>query len=300
MTDPRIGAFARLASGNVEPVRTIYGNISKLTRVAHGITYDAGRDEIIGSEPLAAAVVAFRGGVGGQVPPLRVLQGNKTMLHAPQGVVVDDLHHELIVGDNITGYILTYPWDANGNVAPLRVIAGPRTGMAGVMDIGVDPQRGLIVAVARHQREGWGVQPGGGIFIFKRTANGNVAPLRVITGPHTGMRRGPLQVGVWGGKVFATVSNDDYQPPYDRGGFAPKPGCTGPPLPPLTMGSADAFVGVWNITDSGDQPPRFTIHGPATHLVAPAGIALNPRSGEVYVTDGGVGAAFTFLIPQAF
>jgi len=131
VTDPRIGAFARLASGDSEPVRIIAGQNTKLTRVAHGITYDAARDEIFASEPLASSVVAFQGGASGEAPPIAVIQGPKTQLHQPWGLQVDDPHKELVVADFATSSILTYPWDANGNVAPLRVIQARRPGCAG-------------------------------------------------------------------------------------------------------------------------------------------------------------------------
>jgi hypothetical protein len=305
--------FARLASGNVEPVRMIWGTVSKLTRVAHGVFYDAGRDQIVGSEPLASSVVTFDAGANGQVPPLRVLQGPKTQLHQPWGVAVDDLHHELVVGDYASSNILVYPWDANGDVAPIRTIGGVKTMMRGISDITVDPKDNLIIAVTMQSRtsaaSGGGVytshyetaetQHPGGIFIFDRTANGDVKPKGMIFGPHTGIMA-TAQVQVADGKIFATVSNTPYQPPYNLAGTAPRAGCTGPPLPPLTMGSGNNFVGVWNVTDNGDVPPRFIIHGPSSQMVAPAGIAVNPKAGEVYVTDGGVGSTFTFLVPQAF
>ncbi len=311
MTDPRIGAFARLASGDSEPVRIVSGQNTKLTRVAHGITYDAGRDEIFASEPLASSVVAFRGGASGEAAPLAVIQGPKTRLHQPWGLQVDDLHKELVVADFATSSILTYAWDANGDVAPKRVIRGPETGMRGLSGLAVDPERNLIVGATflggkRGSRAagpysnsfGWG-GGNGGLFIFDRTAQGNVAPRGVIAGPHTGIIAA-AQVVVYGGKIFATIDNTKYMPPYDLGGYLPRQGCKGPPLPPLTMGSADNFVGVWNITDNGDVPPMAIIHGPATQLVAPAGIAINPKAGELYITDGGVNGAFTFLVPQFF
>ena len=33
------------------------------------------------------------------------------------------------------------------------------------------------------------------------------------------------------------------------------------------------FIGVWNVTDNGDVPPRGIIKGPASGLIWPAGIA---------------------------
>ncbi len=312
MTDPRIAAFARTASGNVEPVRIIEGQKSGLTRVAHGITYDPARDEIWASEPLASSVVCFRGDANGQAAPLRMIQGAKTKLHGPMGLVVDDKHHELVVADDVTALILVYPWDANGNVAPLRVIGGPRAGMRGVSGVAVDPVHNLIVAASGSRRPEGSNQVGpvpasflahvrsGGLFIFNRTDNGDVAPRAVIAGPHTGIGR-VSQVAVYDDRIYTVVSlGSQYRPPYDRGGYRPRPGCTGPPLPLLTVGERMNFVGVWNVTDSDDVPPRAIIFGPATELAGAIGIALNPQAGEIYVSSGVLNGAYSFLVPQFF
>lgn len=305
-----MGSFARLAAGNVEPIRSIYGTITKLTRVAHGVTYDPGRDEILGSEPLASSIVAFKGGSNGQVAPVRVIQGPKTQLHQPWGLAVDDLHHELVVGDYASSNILVYPWDANGDVAPIRIIGGLKTRMRGISGVAVDPEHNLIIAVTSQSRSP-GAEAGvygatfhtnvepGGIFIFDRLANGDVAPKAFIGGPDTGIL-GAKQVQVWHDRIFTTVSNTPYTPPYDLAGYAPRKGCTGPPVPILTVGNPNDFVGVWKITDDGDVPPEFVIHGPNTGMASPTGIAIDPQDGEIFITDGSVGGTFSFLVPQAF
>jgi hypothetical protein len=37
-----------------------------------------------------------------------------------------------------------------------------------------------------------------------------------------------------------------------------------------------------------------------SRLIAPGGVALNPKRGEVYAIDGGSSAFFAYLVPQFF
>ncbi|HLH77176.1 MAG TPA: hypothetical protein VKV28_10255 [Candidatus Binataceae bacterium] len=297
MSDPRIAAFARLASGNSEPLRIIQGQKTKITRAAHGITYDPGRDEIIASEPLAAAILTFPGGADGQVAPIRVLQGPHTQLHRPYQEVVDDVHKELIVADDVSSAILVFPWDANGDTPPLRVIQGPKTGMKTVVGVGVDPQRNLIVAAADRGLYTWDHQ--GGLYIFNRTDNGNVAPRAVIAGPHTGISS-PWHLALYQGKIYAAISRavgvgGEYIRPYDRSGYLPKPGCKGPPN---LIGGPLGFVGVWYLTDNGDVPPHAILKG--TRAPHPSSIAINPAEGEIYTGERDTNGVYAFIVPRFF
>ena len=60
------------------------------------------------------------------------------------------------------------------------------------------------------------------------------------------------------------------------------------------------FIGVWSITDNGDVPPRGVIKGPASGLVWPAGVAINPANHEVYTIDSVSNALFMFNMPEFF
>jgi DNA-binding beta-propeller fold protein YncE len=60
------------------------------------------------------------------------------------------------------------------------------------------------------------------------------------------------------------------------------------------------FIGVWNITDSGDVPPSAIIKGPFSQLLHPTGLAINPKHGEIYVSDSVRNGIFTFVMPQIF
>jgi DNA-binding beta-propeller fold protein YncE len=252
----------------------------------------------VASEPLASAIVVFPGGASGNTAPARVIQGSRTQIRSPWEPVVDDLHKELVVAENAGRAILTFPWDADGDVAPARVIKGPKTGLVRPTGVAVDPERNLIIVLNSAERSPSSGRATG-IYVFNRTDNGNVAPRYVIAGSHTGLRS-VWHLAVYGGKIYAVAGNGNYVRPYDNGGYLPKKGCTGPPIPPLLVGSESAQVAVWRINDHGDAPPRAIIKGPASDLLAPASIALDPKDGEIFITDGGRNGVLTYRVPQFF
>ncbi|MGH9356034.1 MAG: hypothetical protein ACRD10_07885, partial [Terriglobia bacterium] len=295
---PRISVFARLANGDMGPIRFIGGQATKLSRTMHGIAYDAVHDEIIVPVALAGAILVFRGGASGDEPPIQVIQGPHTQLDRPHTVAVDPLHGEIMVGDRSGRGVLVFPLRANGDVAPIRTISGDKTGLVDITGVGVDPIHNLIVVSSSSEIEGGKT----GLFIFNRMANGNVTPKAVIAGPKTGIIR-PWQLAIDSaqGKIFAALVNNLYFAPYTLA--KPRTGLN--PNVQIPMGWAEnnggpGFIGVWKITDNGDVPPRAVIKGMATYLVHPAGVAIDPSEGEVFATDSVRNGLFTFRVPQFF
>jgi DNA-binding beta-propeller fold protein YncE len=295
VSHPRIAVFARSANGNSKPVRVIQGQATKLSRTMHGIAYDSVHDEIVVPVTLAAAVLVFRGGANGEEAPVRVIQGPRTQLIRPHTVCVDEQNGEIIVGDRSSRSIVIFSRTAQGDAAPIRVIRGAKTKLLDILGLAVDPVRNLLVAASTSRIGGTT-----GLFIFNRTDQGDVAPRAVIAGPNTGILR-PWQLAVdpAQGRIFVAVINNDYLPPYRldevREGLSPQIEIPSP-------WSTDnlGFVGVWGIRDNGDVPPRAIIKGPASGLVHPAGVAINPKEGEVVATDSVRNGCFTFLVPEFF
>ncbi len=275
--------FARLANGNAGPVRVIEGQDTKLSRTMHGIAYDPVHDEMIVPVHLAGAVLVFRGSAKGEEPPIRVLQRPHTRILRPETACVDVQHGEIMVGEDGGKDVLVFPRDASGDVAPLRVIGGPKTRLDEVRGVAVDPVRNLLVVSSRSKRGTTG------IFIFNRTDQGDVTPRAVIAGPRTGIIRiRQVNLEPERGKIFVAVKNNLDSSKADA--------ATPSPWDPDKVG----FIGVWDITDTGDVPPRAVIKGPATGLVWPAGVALNPRDREVYAIDSVRNGLLAFLMPEFF
>jgi hypothetical protein len=275
----------------------IQGQATRLSRTTHGIYYDATHDEIIAPNPLAAAVVIFRGGATGEEAPVRTIQGAWTGLSRPETVAVDEKNNELVVGDPGDRRIIVYKRDADGDVKPLRTIQGPKTKLLQVVGVAVDPIRDLLV-VSTYSRLPGGVT---GLLIFGRTDEGDVAPRRVIAGPKTGITRlRQIALDPATGNIFAAVINNEYLPPYDvdkpRAGLdanvnLPSPWNTG----------TEGFIGVWNDEhDTGDVPPRAMVKGRSTGIVHPAGVTFNAKDGELIAPDAVWNGLFTFLKPELF
>ena len=197
-----------------------------------------------------------------------------------------DLTHDEIVADSGDNAVLVFPRTANGDVAPIRRIGGPNTHISNIFGLTVDSSRDLIVVANRVE---FGRQSNDGILIFNRTDNGDVAPKAVIAGPHTGIIKIRQVVADEArGQIFVTVKNNfEYYNPGD-----PRPS----PWNPDQTG----FIGVWSIEDNGDVPPRGVIKGPASGLVWPAGVAINPQNHEVYTIDSVSNALFMFSTPEFF
>ena len=261
----------------------------------HGVAHDEVNDEISIPVALGGAILVFRGGASGEEAPIRVIQGSKTRMIRPQTIAVDPVHDEILVGDTTARAIFVFDRKANGDVAPKRALYGDRTRLLDVVGIAVDPERNIIVAASRSAATI-------GLLTFNRTDSGDVAPRTVIAGPKSGLahfRQVAVDPGT--GRIFLAQQSmrEKLLEPYrlDRPRTPEEfeqareasTGRTGP-----------GFIGVWDINDNGNVPPRALIQGPASRLIAPGGVALNPKRGEVYAVDGGSSAYYAYIVPQFF
>jgi DNA-binding beta-propeller fold protein YncE len=270
------------------PERIISGAATKMARTVHGIAYDPVRDEIYVTNALANAVLVFRGGANGAEPPLRIIEGPCTGMVNPHSISLDLAHREILVSSLSAQAIAIFPMDASGNVTPSRYIRGPKTKLGHTVGLGVDPETGVLVVANQED-----------ILFFDRLATGDVAPIGEIKGEHTGIRDEPWELQIHNGRIFLAASNhlhiNLYQqvtlrPEYAGGkGKVPEDPWLNPEL---------GFIGVWNVRDRGDVPPRARIGGPFSMLVHPTGLALNPKDGEIYVTDSIRNGLFSFLVPD--
>jgi hypothetical protein len=263
VANPRIAIFARLANGNAAPARVIEGGHTRLSRTSHAIAYDDKNDEIVIPNPLAEAILFYAGGASGDASPIRIIQGPRTLLQENDELALDSVHDELVVPTRQA--ILIFSRSANGNAAPLRIISGPKTRIFRARGIAVDPISNVI-AIGN-------VDPPG-ILIFNRTDDGDVAPRAMITGPHT---------GIYALKGFAIIPERK-----ELIATVETPGVQ------VTRNVGEAFVGIWNVTDNGDVPPKATIKGQTTQIIAPRGAAVDFQHQEIFIIDKVQNAFFTY------
>jgi hypothetical protein len=177
-----ITVYAPGASGNATPIRTIAGGNTGLAET-YGIALDTTGNlyvvDNISQFGGTDAVTVYAAGANGNVAPLRTITGGNTGM---SGAVYDavDSSGRLYVSNHTAQTITVYAAGANGNAAPIATIGGSNTGLVNPWGVLVDAN-GLIYV---------DTNAGGGsdsIVVFTAGANGNVAPLRTIVGPNTGL-----------------------------------------------------------------------------------------------------------------
>ena len=202
--------FSRQAKGNVPPSREL-----ATPHGTFGIAVDEAAQEMFLTIQHDSAVVVYRKGAVKDEAPIRLLQGDRTMLADPHGIALDTKNNLMYVtnhgsvssrrtdvpntgtlgrGENKPNWplgqevavpgsgrheppsITVYRRDARGDVAPLRVIRGPKTLFNWPTGIAVDPDREELFISNDNGDE---------ILVFRASAEGDVAPIRVLKGPKT-------------------------------------------------------------------------------------------------------------------
>jgi len=205
---------------------------------------------------------------------------------------VDEQAKEMYITIEAPAAVVVYPKDADGQEAPKRILEGDKTLLADAHGIALDVKNGLMYisnqgATASNTADGgWqhdvnaikgndGVEwmpdtdrwrylvAGSGTFlppsitVFSMKASGDIAPVRVIRGPHTKLDW-PAHISLDADRnelyVANTVTND---------------------------------ILVFRATDNGDAAPIRVIHGPHTGLSHPHGVFVDTKNDEVVAANFG-------------
>lgn len=280
MVHPQIAIFARLANGNVNPVRKIEGQKTLLGRTMHAVAYDEVCDEIVVPQEIAQAILTFRGGASGEEPPLRRIQGSLTGLHQPDVMGIDAPHGEIYVPQrDPINKILVFDNMANGNVAPIRVLQAAE-GISFGNSVAIDPVNNVLVVSGS-------VRVGGRnearMLIYNRTAQGTEKPLRMVGGPKSQYSGGSMVTYSAKRLVVSTSS-------WGRGD-----GGQG-----ASLARKDQYVGVWSIDDNGDIPPRWRLGGPNGFFLQTRNIDLDEKNRSLIIADKRINSVMTFFFPEMF
>src|SRR5437867_1272864 len=180
-----LSIFARKASGNVRPDRTLH-----TPNGTYGIAVNEETQEIYLTVQHQNAVVVHRKMAQGQEKPLRVLEGAHVGLADPHGIGTDTKNQLMFVasygnaknnklpgsGTFIPPSINVYSLKASGDTSPLRVITGPQTQLNWPAHVYVDQQHGEVFVANDGENS---------ILVFRVTDKGDVAPTRVLKGAKT-------------------------------------------------------------------------------------------------------------------
>lgn len=245
-----ITVYARTASGNSAPIRIIQGPLTGLSQPKN-IHLDTVNNEIAVANGNGAITVYART-ASGNVAPLRTIAGALSGLNNPAGVFIDNVNNELVVANWGNHSVTVYARTANGNIAPLRTITanpgGPVTGFGnpGAMALDLTNNEFAVTNCVSHPR----------IAIFSRLANGQAAPLRVISGQNTRISRSLHGVAI------DPVNNEI--------------------LIPSTL--EDAIL-VFSRMANGDLAPIRVVQGPSTGINKPQGIAVDTVNNEIALVN---------------
>lgn len=230
-------------------------------------------DEYFVGNSFGQAILAYRASASGDVRPLGVIQGSQTKLTSGR-IDEDPLHNELFFRSDRAA--LVFRRQADGDEAPIRILSGLDTPLAvGDSGIAVDPVNNLLVLGQGPSSKGGS----GSLLIFNRTDEGDTKPLGVIRGPKTRLNSAN-QIQIYPAKREIVVA-------------MPGVGDRGPEFIP-------GAIGVFSLDDRGDVSPRAIITGPASGLIRPRGVAINPQHKEIFVADMARNALLTFYMPQIF
>jgi DNA-binding beta-propeller fold protein YncE len=73
------------------------------------------------------SITVYRKDARGDVAPLRVIQGPRTLMNWPTSIAVHPDRGELFVANDTSDTVTVYRTDADSDVAPIRVLKGPRS-----------------------------------------------------------------------------------------------------------------------------------------------------------------------------
>ena len=234
--EDRMVVFDYDARGNVKPKRLLY-----VPHQSWGIAFNTKRAEIALSVQTPNMYVVFRRDAQKFDAPLRSVRGPKTAMADPHGIYFDETHNEMFVGNH-------------GNFRPGELITS---------------YTAYDARESRQERPGYVLtesQQGrfleSSITVYNGEATGDVAPLRMLSGPQT-------QID-WPMGVAVDETNDEL----------------------IVANNGNSSVVVFPRTASGNAPPKRVIRGSLTGIKGPMGVAV--AKDEIWVANFGDHTALVF------
>jgi hypothetical protein len=250
-----------------------------------------------GSNP-ASDIDIYPGGLNGNISPSVVIGGSQTQLTQAGGIVVDS-SGEIYVAVIDTDEIVGFAPGSSGNATPNIVISGSQTALARPTGLAVDSSDNLYVANCASAC-GVGSQPSA-LLEFSAGSNGNVAPIRDISGYDTGLSEandpaiasdGSIYVSNQSNTicVFSSDANGDAKPIREVDGsytLLNTPDGIAVNRTALWAGSFDAdYLERFKPKANGNVSPVAVISGHRTKLGNPDGISLDGE-GNIYSSNPG-------------
>jgi hypothetical protein len=268
------------STGDVAPTGVITGPNTRLSFGLEGIVVNSG-GEIFVADINTNTILGFPPRSNGNATPNVTISGPNTGLVEPLGLALDSADNLYVTNcGSICGgpsqgspSVEEFAAGSNGNVTPKRFISGPRTHFITPFGIAIAKRSGDIYVVdegAKPPTRPLGDQTSPfrsasqapEVDVFSESANGDVAPKRVVAGPNT-MLSNPQGLGL------------------DENGFY-----TGAYTGAISQDSIERF----SLRANGDAAPRARIRGGQTQLQCCLDGMITAPDGSVYAVtrkDGG-------------
>ena len=236
-----LAIFSRNARGNVAPDREIH-----TPHGTFGIAMDEARKEMYLTVQHSNAVVVYDKMAKGNDAPLRLIQGNAPRIADPHGIALDTKRKLMFITNH-------------GSIREFRKGGSGGGGEEGEAEIPNMPSRRAV--------PGSGHNVPSSINVYPMDANGDAAPVRVITGPSTQLDW-PTGMVVDEERGELYVAND--------------------------MGDS---VLVFRTDSEGDAAPIRILKGTQTGLKNPTGVNLDLKNQELVVANFGNHTATVYKLP---
>ncbi len=211
--------------------------------------------------------------------PKRMIGGLNTKIEFQCGLYIDPASGDIYAVNNDTvNTLVIFDRQAKGNVPPTRELATPH----GTFGITVDEE---------HQELFLTVQHDSAVVAYRKSAENDEAPIRLLQGDHTGLADPHgIAVDTKNDLIFVTNHGGVHQVRADIGSASRRDNKPNWPLGrnravPGSGQNLPSSITVYPRTARGDTAPLRTIRGPQTQLNWPAGIAVDSERGEVYVAN---------------
>ena len=212
--------------------------------------------------------------------PKRAIGGTKTKMEYQCGVYIDPATGDIYSMDNDThNTLVIFSRQAKGNVPPDRELATPH----GTFGLAVDENAQEMYFTVEHDNAG---------VVYKKTAQKDDPPVRLLQGNHTGLADPHgIAVDTTNRLIFVTNHGSFYEKVPGGKSYSKQGRAMGKPNWPVgdgVLGSGKNLppsINVYALDAQGDTPPLRTIQGPSTQLNWPMGIALDPKRGELSIAN---------------
>jgi DNA-binding beta-propeller fold protein YncE len=280
------------------PKREIVGEKTNI-EFQSGVYVDKNGEIVAVNNDTRDTTVTFAAGANGDAAPVRSI---KTP-HGTFGIAVAEIQNEILLTLQHDAAVITYPKGTKDLPAALRSLQGDKTRLADPHGIAYDPKDDVFFVAnfgSKHETDHnrtphagvsggnisgpvppnwplgreWAIPGSGKVYppsvtVYRRTATGNEAPIRVIEGPATQFDW-PTGVAFDANRRELFVAND--------------------------MGPS---VLVFDANASGNVAPKRVIKGARTGLMNPTGLAVDTKNGELWVTNFGGHSATVYDLAAA-